>query len=245
MRAEISDAGSLEAPHRERDDASRTESAGSRDRAWSGFAFALLFFAGLVPLGELLGSFGDSDATFVAFFEQDSNRIGTLVGGLVLGLGGLAFLWFLSHLRLATLGTGPLPGVVTVAGTTFVVLLLVGAATLITVPYARTFGGAYGDDAILGGSEAMLPQLGYVLVAVFGMWAFAVLIVAVTVDARRSGTFPRWLVRVGFASAAFVFLLGSSVMGILGVPLWTLCVSIHWLRRAHATSSRNEPSIST
>ena len=47
-----------------------------RGRGWSGIAFAVLYVAGLVPLGELLGSFGDSDATFVAYFAKDSNRIG-------------------------------------------------------------------------------------------------------------------------------------------------------------------------
>jgi hypothetical protein len=202
--------------------------------------FAVLFFAGLLPLGDLLGSFGDSDATFVAYFATDSNRIGSIVGGFVLALGGLSFLWFLSHLRLATIGTGSLPGVVSAAGTTFVVLLLVGSASLVTVPYARTFGGAFDDDATLVGSEALLPQLGYVLVAVFAMWAFAALIVAVTVAARHSRTFPRWLVRVGFASAVFVFLLGFSVGGLMGVPVWSLCVSIHWLREARKTSRRDD-----
>ena len=74
--------------------------------------FALLVFAGLLPLGELLGSFGDSDATFVAYFEAESIRIGTIVGGFVLALGALSFLWFLSHLRSATVGVGALPAVV-------------------------------------------------------------------------------------------------------------------------------------
>ena len=238
----VSAGAAVAAPSREA--RSVINGAQSLGRAWSGMVFAVLFFAGLVPLGELLGSFGDPDATFVAFFDKDSNRIGTLVGGLVLALGALSFLWFLGHLRLAMTGPGSLPSVVSAAGATFVVLLLVGTAALITVPYARTFGGAYGDSSMLIGSEALLPQLGYILVAVFGMWAFAALIVAVTVAARREGTFPRWLVRVSFASAVFVSLLGSSVMGVLGVPVWTLCVSIHWLREAR-TSSRNTPAMST
>lgn len=99
-----------------------------RGRAWSGIVFAVLFFVGLLPLGELLGSFGDPDATFVAFFERDSNRVGTLVGSFVLALAGVTFLWFLSHLRLSTTGPGPLPGVVSAAGTAFVALLFASAA---------------------------------------------------------------------------------------------------------------------
>jgi hypothetical protein len=210
---------------------STTRERPGRARALSGFVFATLYVAGLVPLGELLGSFGDSDATFVAYFENDSNRLGALIGGIVLVLAGLIFLWFLSNLRLSVEGAGPLPGMVTAAGTTFVVLLFAGTASLVTVPYARIFGGAYGEGAVLVSSEALLPQLGYVLLAVFGMWAASVLILVVTLAARAQRGFPRWLVRLGFAASVLVFLLGPSVMGLLGVPIWTLGVAVHWLRR--------------
>lgn len=203
---------------------------GGRSRGWSGVAFAVLYVAGFLPLGNLLGSFGDHDATFVAYFAEDSNRIGAVIGGVGLALAGLVFFWFLSNLRLAAEGPGPLPGVVTAAGTTFVVLLLTGTAALVAVPYARTFGGAYGEDAILVGTEALLPQLGYVLLAVLAMWSAAALIVAVTISGRAHGGFPRWLVRLGFATSVFVFVFGSSVMGLLGVPVWALAVGIHWLR---------------
>ena len=36
--------------------------------------------------------------------------------------------------------------------------------------------------------------------------------------------------RLGFAALVFVFVLGWSVMGLLGVPVWALAVGIHWLR---------------
>jgi len=197
----------------------------------------VLFVAGLVPLGELLGSFGDSDATFVDYFAKDSNRVGAVVGGIGLAVAALTFLWFLSNLRLSVEGAGPLPGVVTAAGTTFVVLLLSGTAALVTVPYARTFGGAFDEESVLVGNEALLPQLGYVLLAVLAMWTAAALILAVTLAARADSSFPRWLVRLGFAAAVFVFVLGPSVMGILGVPAWALAVGIHWLRGGRATGA--------
>jgi len=201
-----------------------------RGRAWSGIAFAALYVAGLLPLGDLLGSFGDSDETFVVFFASDSNRAGALLGGVVLALAGLTFLWFLSNLRLSIEGSGPLPGVVTAAGTSFVVLLLVATAALVTVPFARIFGEALDTESILVASEALLPQFGYVLLAVLAMWAAAAMILAVTLAARAHGLFPRWLVRLGFAASVFVFLFGPSVMGLLGVPVWALAVGLHWLR---------------
>ena len=202
-----------------------------RARAWSAIGFAVLYVAGFVPLGELLGSFGDPDAAFADYFAKDSNRIGAVLGGLGVALAGLAFLWFLSNLHSSVERIGPLPGLVTAAGTTFVVLLFAGTAALVTVPYARTFGGAYGDDSVLLSGEALLPQLGYVLLAVLAMWTAAVFILATTLAARANGSFPPWLVRLGFVAAVFVFLLGSSVMGLLGVPVWAFAVGVHWFRR--------------
>lgn len=202
----------------------------SRSGAWSGVAFAALFTTGGFLLGELLGSFGDPDATFVAYFDTSSNRTGALLGGISLALAGLAFFWFLSNVRLCIDGAGALPGVVTAAGITFVTLLMCGAAALVTVPYARIFGSAYGGESVLVTGEALLPQLGYVLVTVLAMWAAAALMLAVTLAARRNLAFPRWLVRLGYISSVFVFLLGPSVIGILGVPFWVLAVSVHWLR---------------
>jgi len=219
-------------------DAASTESSGvpsltSRDgraRAWGAIGFAVLYVAGLVPLGELLGSFGDPDATFADYFAKDSNRIGTVLGGVGVALAGLTFLWFLSSLHSSVDRPGPLPRLVTASGTAFVVLLFAGTAALVTVPYARTFGGAYGGDSVLVSGEALLPQLGYVLLAVFAMWTAAVFILATTLAARANCSFPRWLVRLGFGAAVFAFLLGSSVVGLLGVPVWSFAVGIHWLR---------------
>ena len=216
-----------------------------RGRGWSAVAFAVLYVAGFLPLGELLGSFGDSDATFVAYFEKDSNRIGAVFGGIGLGLAGLVFFWFLSNLRLAVAGPGPLPGVVSAAGTTFVVLMMSGVAALVAVPYARTFGGAYGEDAILVGTEALLPQMGYVLLTILAMWSAAALILAVTLSGRSHDAFPRWLARLGFAASAFVFLLGPSVMGVLGVPVWALGVGIHWFRGGDVPGGDPLPPILT
>ncbi len=72
----------------------------------SAVCFAVLYVAGFVPLGELLGSFGDHDATFADYFAKDSNRIGAVLGGVALALAGLAFLWFLSNLHSSVDGPG-------------------------------------------------------------------------------------------------------------------------------------------
>ncbi|MCA1694576.1 MAG: hypothetical protein LC749_07505, partial [Actinobacteria bacterium] len=55
-----------------------------RSGAASGVAFVVLFIGGLVPLGKVLESFGDSDATFETYFASTSNRVGNIVGGALL-----------------------------------------------------------------------------------------------------------------------------------------------------------------
>jgi len=63
--------------------------------AASGICFVVLFISGVIPLGELLGSFADSDATFDAYFASASNRAGNIVGGALLGASAFVFIWFL------------------------------------------------------------------------------------------------------------------------------------------------------
>ena len=75
----------------------------------------------------------------------------------------------------------------------------------------------------------------HLLFAVLAMWAAAALILATTLAARWLGAFPRWLVRLGFAASVFVFLLGPSVMGLLGVPVWTLAVGLALAARGGGT----------
>lgn len=208
----------------------------SRGRAWSAVTFAILYVGGVIPLGELLGSFADSDETFVAYFATDSNRVGVLIGGLVLALAAVAFLWFVANIRAALEGPGALPHVVSGAGVAFACLLAAGAAAAVTVPYARIFGGALDTESILVGSDALLPQLAYVLITVMAMWMAAALILAVSLAARARGLFPRWLVQLGFGAAIFVFLLGPSVMGVLGLPVWALAVAVFWFRASSPVS---------
>lgn len=206
----------------------------ARAAALSGVCFVVLFIGGAIPLGELLGSFADSDATFASYFATSSNRIGNIVGGGLLAASGFAFLWFLHHLRewLQSHNTqsATLPHFMFNSGLVFVVLLLVGTAALVTVPVTLTFAELT-DDAPFEMGQAVLPQLGYVVLALFANWAAAVTIVAATTSARRSGSFPRWLCRFGFVVAGFVVLLGLSGGGaFFALPAWVLAVSIHWFR---------------
>ncbi len=199
----------------------------------------VLFIGGVIPLGELLGAFADSDTTFVSYFASSSNRIGNIVGGALLTASTFAFIWFLHHLRARLQPddtcSASLPNLAFSSGLVFVALLLVGTAALVTVPVTLTFAELT-DDAPFATGQAVLPQLGYVVLALFANWVAAVTVAAATMAARRSGSFPRWLVRFGFVVTGFLVLLGlTGGLAFFALPAWVLAVSIHWFRQHEHT----------
>ena len=208
--------------------------ASGRTAAASGICFSVLFIAGLVPLGELVGSFADSDQTFEVYFADAANRAGNIVGGILLAASALVVLWFLEHLR-QRLPSDPtraptLPNFVYSTGQTFVTLLLVGTAALVTVPVTLAFATLF-DDQPFSTGQAVLPQLGTVIVAFFANWTAAAMVLTATISARRTGSFPRWLRVLGYVVPAIMVLFTLTIgLAFFALALWTLAVSIHWRR---------------
>jgi len=216
-----------------------------RDRggAASGVLFVVLFVGGIIPLGELLGSFGESDATFDAYFASSSNRAGNIVGGALLGASAFVFLWFLHHLRQwlqpDDTRAATLANIMFSAGLVFVALLLVGTAALVTVPITIAVGDLFDTEDVVEVGKGILPQLGYVVLALYALWASAVMVALASVSARRSGSFPRWLCRLGFVVTALVVLLGSTgPMAFFALAAWVLAVSVNWFRNPEGRSDR-------
>jgi len=206
--------------------------ASGRTAAASGICFFVLFIAGVVPMGELIGSFADSDQPFEVYFADSANRAGTIVGGILLAAAALVFLWFLQHLRQRlqpdTTRAPTLPNFVYSTGQTFVTLLLVGTAALVTVPVTLAFA-TLTDDRPFTTGQAVLPQLGYVVLALFANWTAAAMVLTAIISAGRTGAFPRWLRGLGFVVTAFLVLFGlTGGLAFFALPLWTLAVSIHW-----------------
>ena len=206
----------------------------------SGVAFALLFVAGILALGELSGSVGDSDETFISYYADSGTRARDIVGGYLLAGAGLSFLWFLNHLRgrLSTAESGPagLSGVAFASGVVFVVILFAAGAALATVNVSLTFGEIYGEEGrqLEGPEVSILPQLGYVLLFVYGGCAAALTIAATSFATLRSGAFPAWLAWVGFA-AVVLLLFAMAVAPIFALAVWVLAVSFVIFRDGEVT----------
>lgn len=212
------------------------QNASGRVAAASGICFSSLFIGGLIPLGELLGSFADADRTFEVYFASSTNRASNIVGGILLAAAAFVFLWFLLNLRERLqpdeTGSATLPNFVFSTGQAFVTLLLVGTAALVTVPITLAFATLTDDQPFTTG-QAILPQLGYVVLALFANWAAAATVLGATVSAGRTGSFPRWLRGLGFVVTGALLLFGLTGGGaFFALPIWTLAVSLHWWRSA-------------
>ena len=117
-------------------------------------------------IGDLLGSFADSDRAFVDHFADGGNRAKDIAGSYLLVLAGLSMIWFAIALAAAVRADRGSPIIVTAslaAGAT-----IVAGLTLLTVPLSIAFGDLT-DDPGLGTAQAVLPQFGTVALAVGAM----------------------------------------------------------------------------
>lgn len=203
----------------------------------AGIGFVVLFVVGV------LVSFGnspdvkskDSDAVaaakYVHTLSSSSHRAGLIVGGYLLVLAAIAFVWFTQGLRLR-LGS-------TVAGRLVSGLGIVGATAIAIsgLTNATTAGSiAFGDEPVPrdGDTIRILMDLTYpMLFIAFGLTA-AALIVTVAVVGRREGL-PSWLCYTGWLGA-----LGA-IVSFIFVPmvlplLWFLAVAVTGLTRPAVTA---------
>lgn len=206
----------------------------SRASAVSGIVFALTFAAAGILLGDLFGSFADSDETFVEYYESTSNRNGSALGGLLLFASGVALIPFASGVVRLLAKERPSQSVDLAAPLSYVAsgLIIGSAAAFGTVGMARVFADITNESSMpfQGSSIVVLPQLGYVLF-VFAAWVLAVVLAIVARAIMRSGSLPRWVAWLTIVCAALL-LLAPSGIAIFVLPVWSLATSIAMLRRS-------------
>ncbi len=172
-----------------------------RVAAGMGIAAVILFLVGsFIP-----GAFpqpGDPVEEIQSFYQE--KRTALLVGYIVLGLGAVAFVWFLGAFR-AALGRAEGPSArltsVTFAGG---ILQLVNGIVGGAVSLAVVFGGAAAADPSL---SHLAFNMANISTASYG-FTIALFIGASSLLAIRTGVLPRWLALLGFVTVA-VGLIGT------------------------------------
>jgi hypothetical protein len=190
----------------------------------AGAVFVVLFVAAfVVSLGDLVGTFADPDEAFVDHFADEVNRVRDIAGSYLLAFAGLAFAWFAQTMSLqADVRRVP----ILVAGSIAGGAMVVAAAAFATVPMSLWFGSLVDDPGLQQG-QAVLPQLGYVLLGLGAMVPAAAFMMLV---ASSSGLLPRWLTLVSYPAAALV-----SVTALLFMPLFVFTA---WVIASAATHAR-------
>lgn len=133
-----------------------------------GIGIAVLFTVALTALlGELVGAFADSPASFIPYFDSVEERLRHASGAYFLAGSGLAFMAFTVRgtSSFETSDTRTDARVACLAAAVFAALVGLGAAALATVSLSLGFGQITGDPGIRETQE-LLPQLGYVVLFV-------------------------------------------------------------------------------
>jgi hypothetical protein len=196
----------------------------------AGIVFVVLFVAGLLVIN--LPDTDDPLTKIKAFYDDGGNRAQILISMYLLVLSAVFFFWFLASLRARMLAVEGPPGRLTSiafgSGLVFAALLMVAASCFAFIAGEITFGDVKNINPEL---ERVLPDLGFPILVIGGMFAAIAMIDATSILIVRTGFLPKWIGWFGFAAAVGLLFAGFFVPMILLV-LWVLFVSIALLRSA-------------
>ncbi len=176
-----------------------------------------------VGLGDLLGAFADAAESFRSYFDDRLERLRHAAGAYLLARLGLAFVLFAAGFRALgrNIDSSVRSVLALVTSGVFAALGGLAAAALSTVSMSVGFGTITGDPGIRE-AQHLLPQLGYVVLAVPGALAGGL-----TVwfgFATRTAPSPVGLRAWGIV--AVIQLLAFYTLPIILLLLWTLAAAL-------------------
>jgi hypothetical protein len=209
----------------------------SRWERWgpiAGIVFVVLLFVGVNLSVADLPSADDSLTKISNFYNDGGKRAQVIIGAYLLWLAGVFFIWFLASVRTRLLAVEGAPGRLTSiafgGGLVFVAMLMVAAACFASVAGDITFGG---EKFVSPDAARFIPEIGYPIFLIGGMFAAIAMIDAVSILILRTGMLPKWIGWFGFFAA--VVLLGAVFfIPIVAFLLWVLFISVAMLRSQRA-----------
>jgi hypothetical protein len=204
-----------------------------RRGAIAGIAFVVLFVAGFMTFG----STPDSDASIAkweAYWRDSGHRTTAIIGGYLIALSVLAFVWFVVSFRQRLVDARPddrLPATVALSsGLVFSALVLVAITIGISVPAAKELG----NGALPSGElSRYVDGLGIAILLLPGLLSAALFVGSSSLAIRGTDVLPRWLVIAGYV-VAVLLLLGVFFIPLLLLMLWVLTTSIVLLARSRS-----------
>lgn len=194
-------------------------------------AFAAFYIAALFGVMDLPEE-ADSDAAVLATYTESAKRTGLTVGVYLLAGAGLSFIWFLASLRARMRPPDVDARLSTIAhagGLVYVAMMFTAGAAFGVLPLAIGVG-EFEVEALDPALARVLVQLGFTILLIYGLLAAAVMVLATSLGALKTGVLPRWLAIAGFVVSALL-LLGPVYLPQLLVPLWAVVVGGALARR--------------
>jgi hypothetical protein len=191
---------------------------------WSplaGVAFTLFFLAALGVSGS---GPGDTPAELTDWYGDEGNRGAAFLVFFLLAAAALSFLWFLGALRGVLVRAEGDPARWTALGFGAGVAsgtLLLASASLYVAPAASAGQDEFPFDPATANT---FTNAGFTLLVASAMTA-ALLVLATSIVANRTGLLPRWLALAGFVVAP-VLLLTIFFLPLFVWLAWMLAVSI-------------------
>jgi hypothetical protein len=198
-----------------------------------GIIFVVLMVAG----SFLVADVPDADAPeqeIADYLGDEDNHTRNIIGAYMWTVGGLAFLWFLTHLRSvlrgAEGGTGALSNLAFGAGVAFTAVWMTSAAGYAAVAFAIELRDALVSDPDV---VRVLPAMAGLLLLLGGGFAGILLLLAASVVIYQTGVLPRWLAWLGIV-AAIALLFDVIYLNILPFWAWVFVASVVLLMRREA-----------
>ena len=207
----------------------------------TGILAVVLWVVGSIILFSDEPESGAAPDEIAAHFADNAGRL--ITGGFLFMLGVAAFLWFLGTLRAALAraegGVGRVAGIVSAGGTALAAMMLAMVAP--TIAGALQVQNEDRDPSPQAADALANLGDGFFVAAEV---AAIVPVAATAVAILRTGVFPRWVAWVSLLLAVWLVAAPVGWLGLLlGVPAWTLLMSVMlWMRAAASPTADPEPA---
>jgi len=208
---------------------------------YSGIAFVVFFLASVVV--STVPANTASDHAWRAAYATHAKQAGHLATGVLLVLAALSLMTFLTHIWTRVTDArdshpvSPLPVVAAGVAAACIAVggMLMAAPSGSALIYSQPIPGA---DILRLGND-----VGFAMVGVAGMFAIALSIACLSVQARATGIFGVRLARFSLV-VAVVLLASAAFVPILALLVWLVTVTVSVQRAAPARGTATSPTAS-
>ena len=193
----------------------------------TGILFVILFIVGgFLVIGPETGT-DQSGQKILDWYAKSSHQTLAVAGAYLFALAGVAMLLFINRLRAVVAeaeGARPLfAPFILGGGVVFVVSVAVAGAAFAAVPAGLKFGG----EPLPANADLMrfLPQLGFVLVLILGMFPLIFAMLATAYASMRYKIFASWFNWLTIVCAIVLF-FAAAFLPAIALPIWLIAASI-------------------